>query len=299
MKFNIYSIWVILLISVFITSCNNKESSIKNKKTNIEYTSTNNKVVKIEDVNWEQLNPARGDSSPKAGTLWGDRKGEVATGFLVKFVDGFSSPPHIHNVTYRGVVISGLIHNDDPEAEHMWMAPGSFWTQPEGEAHITAAKGKENMAYIEIDSGPYLVHATEKAFDNGERPVNVDATNIIWLDSKVVNNIDGESPNTQLSGVKVSYLWGEPVVNQTNGSLLKLPSGFKGKLISKGDLLKAVVIQGSVEYKLNQQAAPESLSTGSHFSSEDPSQHIIANTSGQETILYIRSNGNYEIIKSN
>ena len=76
-----------------------------------------NEVILASEVKWEQLNPARGDKSPKAATLWGDRKGSVPTGFLVKFMDGFSSPPHIHNVSYCGVVISGLIHNDDPNAD--------------------------------------------------------------------------------------------------------------------------------------------------------------------------------------
>ena len=121
-----------------------------------------NRVLLSSEIVWEKLNPARGDKSPQAGTIWGDRKGIQATGFLAKFVDGFSSPPHIHNVTYRAVVIKGLVHNDDPEAEHMWMKPGSFWTQPRGEVHITAAKGEENIALVEIDSGPYLVKSIRK-----------------------------------------------------------------------------------------------------------------------------------------
>ena len=83
------------------------------------------KVVLASEVEWEQLNPKRGDQSPQAATLWGDRNGTEATGFLVKFVDGFSSPPHIHNVSYRGVVIAGGVHNDDPEAKPMWMPAGS------------------------------------------------------------------------------------------------------------------------------------------------------------------------------
>lgn len=87
-------------------------------------------VVVASDIEWEQLNPKRGDASPKAANIWGDRNGTTATGFLVRFVDGFSSPPHIHNVTYRAVVISGYVHNDDPEAKEMWMPAGSFWTQP-------------------------------------------------------------------------------------------------------------------------------------------------------------------------
>ncbi|NNF05424.1 MAG: DUF4437 domain-containing protein, partial [Candidatus Eisenbacteria bacterium] len=115
------------------------------------------KVVMASEIEWQQLNPLRGDASPKAATLWGDRNGTEETGFLVKFVDGFESPPHIHNVTYRGVVISGLVHNDDPDAAPMWMPKGSYWTQPAGEVHITAAKGSENIAFIEIEEAPYLV----------------------------------------------------------------------------------------------------------------------------------------------
>ncbi len=101
-----------------------------------------------------------------AADLWGDRTKDTATGMLVKFQKGFSSPPHIHNVTCRGVVIEGLMHNDDPAAEKMWMSSGSFWTQPAGESYITAAEGKNSLIYLEIDSGPYLVLSAEKAFDN-------------------------------------------------------------------------------------------------------------------------------------
>ena len=73
-------------------------------------------VVSRSDIRFQPLNPARGDSSPKAGVLWGDIKKDVPSGALIVFADGFSSPPHIHNVTYRAVVISGAVHNDDPDA---------------------------------------------------------------------------------------------------------------------------------------------------------------------------------------
>lgn len=136
-------------------SCNDRRIKTENKISEQKEKPTN-KVVLGSEVKWEKLNPARGDQSPLAGTIWGDRNGIEATGFLVKFADGFSSPPHIHNITYRAVVISGAIHNDDPQAEKMWMKPGSFWTQPLGESHSTASKG-ESMALVEIDNGPYLV----------------------------------------------------------------------------------------------------------------------------------------------
>ena len=111
-------------------------------------------IVPNSEVNWSPLNPARGDKSPQAGLLWGDRTKSQPSLFLVIFADGFSSPPHIHNVIYRGGVISGLVHNDDPKAENLWLPAGSFWTQPACEALITATKGQNNVAYIEIEDGP-------------------------------------------------------------------------------------------------------------------------------------------------
>ena len=70
------------------------------------------KVIAAKDVEWGYLNPARGDKSPGAADLWGERTKDTATGMLVRFNKGFESPPHIHNVTYRGVVIRGEVHND-------------------------------------------------------------------------------------------------------------------------------------------------------------------------------------------
>ncbi len=79
-----------------------------------------------EDIKWGALNAARGAASPRAGDLWGDRAAQGATGFLVRFDKGFSSPPHIHNITYRGLVLDGRVHNDDPGAASMWLGPMSF-----------------------------------------------------------------------------------------------------------------------------------------------------------------------------
>ena len=88
------------LIVGLLTSCGNSNDKPEVKKS-MAIENQTNKVLLSSEIVWEKLNPARGDQSPQAGTIWGDRRGSVATGFLAKFVDGFSSPPHIHNVTYR------------------------------------------------------------------------------------------------------------------------------------------------------------------------------------------------------
>lgn len=243
---------------------------------------TSDEMVLRSDVQWSPLNPARGDKSPQAGQLWGDRKTDSASGFLVKFADGFESPPHIHNVTYRGVVISGLVHNDDPKAENMWLPAGSFWTQPAGEAHITATEGNNNVAYIEIESGPYLVQPASEAFDNGERPVNVDELNLVWLNASDVTWID------QDDGVEMAFLWGNPKDGKLSGSFIKLPAGFSGTLKSNGSDFRGIVVKGQADYK------DASLTAGSYFGADESATHTIS--SAKETVIYVRTNGTFEVL---
>ncbi|WP_010135721.1 DUF4437 domain-containing protein [Ochrovirga pacifica] len=241
-------------------------------------------VVLSSEVNWTPLNPARGDNSPKAGTLWGDREGTQATGFLVQFKKGFASPPHIHNVTYRGIVIKGLVHNDDPDAANMWMPTGSFWTQPAGESHITSAKADENMAYIEINQGPYLVKPTSKAFDNGERPVNVDASNMVWLGAKETKLI---KTHKNAKTPKIAFLWED---SQNKGLLISIPKGFKGSIKAK-KTFRSVVIQGALDY---QDQTTKNLLPGSYFSSKGVYEHFIQSPN-TTTLLYVRTPENIKI----
>ena len=280
--------FIFMFITSILMSCN--ETTVIKKKDNNEYTANpSNQVILSSEIKWEQLNPARGDKSPKAGTIWGNRKGTEPTGFLVKFVDGFSSPPHIHNVSYRALVIEGLIHNDDPDAEKMWMSKGSFWTQPAGESHITAAKGGENMIYVEIDSGPYLVKPIEEAYDNGEKPINIDQSNIIWLSYSESNSIEKNPQNLE---VKIAFLWEKEA---TRGLLIKVPSKYNGQLLSDGNIFQAIVISGKLDYLMPTSDETKLLHPGSYFSSNGKSTHVIKSDQELETIIYIRTNGKIHI----
>tara|TARA_R110002096_G_scaffold147220_11_gene306934 strand:- start:2738 stop:3670 length:933 start_codon:yes stop_codon:yes gene_type:complete len=254
---------------------------------------TNITIVLASDVEWTPLNPARGDKGPKAGTLWGDRAGLGETGFLVKFADGFSSPPHTHNVTYRGVVISGQIHNDDPEAAEMWMPQGSFWTQPAGEVHITAASGTDNMAYIEIERGPYLVLPTEEATDNGERPINVHQSNIVWLDATHITWIERTHPGAE--GPEIAFLWGKPEEDEATGTLLKLPAGFRGEIRSGSSFFRSVVIEGQPSLRGTNETEAKTLEPGSYFRSKGPSSFHLTNEGDEATVLYLRTAGSYTV----
>lgn len=246
-----------------------------------------NEVVTADNVEWGWLNPLRGDKSPAAGKLWGDRTKNGPAGFLVKFNKGFSSPPHIHNITYRGVVIQGLLHNDDEQAAKQWLPAGSYWQQPAGEAHITAADGQENMAFLDIQEGPYLVKPTSEAFDNGERPVNVDKSNMVWLNANDIEWVASKS------NVETAFLWGSHEDDQLRATLLRLPAGFKGKIKNLSPNFRAVVISGGLTHQFSKKGDKNELAPGSYFGVEEDSKSII--TTDQETVIYIRSNGDFKV----
>ncbi|MEL4897504.1 DUF4437 domain-containing protein [Crocosphaera sp. Alani8] len=283
--------FLILALALLITTLVRMQASSQTIKLN-----TKAEVVQASEVEWGPLNPARGDQSPKAATLWGDRTDSGPSGFLVQFVNGFSSPPHIHNVTYRGVVISGLIHNDDPGAENMWLPAGSFWTQPAGEVHITSADDNSNLAYIEIEEGPYLVLPSEKAFDNGERPVNVDKSNLVWLDASNIAWIDQTEVTGSADGPKVAFLWGNPQDDQLNGTFVKLPDGFSGEIHSHGSTFRAVLIQGQLNHYLLNEKNLKTLKPGSYFGSSGETVHQAFCQTGEECIIYVRGKGTFDVL---
>lgn len=248
-------------------------------------------VVPIAAVEWGALNPARGENGPRAADLWGDRTETCATGFLVRFAEGFSSPPHIHNTTYRGVVIEGLIHNDDSGAAEMWMPAGSYWTQPAGESHITAADGSGRLVYIEIQSGPYLVQPVEETFDAGERAVNIHASNLVWLDESSAAGIDLPASVLAGEGPRVSYLWGNPQDEEASGALVELPAGFAGNLHSDGPSLRVVVVTGQPSVILPKSDGGVQLDPGSYIGSSAGGGQWLSLTTNKKCVIYVRSEG--------
>ena len=245
-------------------------------------------VIPASEVDWQHLNPARGAASPSAGTLWGDRDDRGPTGFLLRPADGFESPPHIHNVSYRGV-IRGVIHNDDPDAAELWMPAGSFWTQPRGHVHITAAEGEETLAYIEIEDGPYLVQPVEEAIDSGEVPVNVDVTNVTWIEGAAVTWTATGNDLAASGGARTALLWDSGVAGGPTGCFVSLPAGFRGVLDSAGASLRAVVVAGSPSVE----GGPV-LELGSGLAASGPAR-IELDAGSATCVLYVRVEGDLAV----
>ena len=215
-----------------------------------------------------------------------------ATGFLARFVDGFESPPHIHNVSYRAIVIHGEVHNAHPSAEKMWMPSGSFWTQPKGLVHITAARGSGVVALVEIDEGPYLVRSVDDAFSNEETPVNIPAAELVWAEA---NSTALPSPAGTAHGTpQLSTLWGNPSGGSTHGALAKLPSGFTGAVRTGGSTLDVVVIRGSPVHQPSGRTDGTTLAPGSYLQSSDAGLRISC-VGEEDCLLYVRGAGQFVV----
>ncbi|MEO1686436.1 MAG: DUF4437 domain-containing protein [Pseudomonadota bacterium] len=249
-------------------------------------------VVARGDFELVPLNPLRGDASPKAGVLWGDLRADVPTGALIRFADGFSSPPHIHNITYRAVVIEGEVHNDDPAAVPLWMPPGSFWTQPAGETHITAVGPGGGLAFLEIDSGPYLVQPADEEFDNGERPVNLEARNIVWLTADDSTWLADAAAGPS---AEIAFLWGDPSDGARNGTFLRLPGGHEARLETGGTVLRAVLVAGDMARAADAHASASELAPGSYIGSQGDVAHDLSCVGPAACLLYISATGTYRV----
>mgnify|MGYP003677578011 CR=1 FL=1 len=208
-------------------------------------------VVTADEVKWGYLNPLRGENSPGAADLWGDR------------------------------------NNDDPGAEKMWMPAGSFWAQPAGEEHITAASGEDNLIYLEIDSGPYLVQPSDQHFDNGERPVNLHESNLVWLDH-------GDLKPTHGQPAGITQLWGSHQPGALSGTMVRLAPGYRGSIGTDASEFRGVVIQGDVAYRSTDLKETKTLKAGSYFASAGTFNHEVSTTDGG-ALIYIRTDGNYEL----
>jgi 3-methyladenine DNA glycosylase Mpg len=72
---------------------------------------------------------------------------------------------------------------------------------------------------------------------------------------------------------------------------VKLPQAYNGAIETDGTVLHSVVIQGALKYKMPQNKETKVLETGSYFGSTDKAMHTVSNSSEEEIILYIRTNG--------
>ena len=78
-----------------------------------------------------------------------------------------------------------------------------------------------------------------------------------------------------------------------------LPAGFSGKIKSKGSTFRAVVIKGQPQYQVPGETGIKTLEPGSYFGSKGMSEHQVSSKAGAESIIYVRTEGKYNVILQN
>jgi len=80
-----------------------------------------------------------------------------------------------------------------------------------------------------------------------------------------------------------------------NGSMIKLPAGFKGEISTDASEFRAVIIAGAVNYNPSEQNKAQNLSAGSYVESNGRFAHSLENNSDKPATIYIRTNSKYQV----
>jgi hypothetical protein len=111
-------------------------------------------------------------------------------------------------------------------------------------------------------------------------------SNIVWLNTGDLHDIEAD-------GVKATFVWDSNA--SVGGSMIKLPSGFDGTIVTDAEEFRAVVIAGDIDYTSTGSDDTKNLAAGSYLESTGQFTHRMANDSGEEATVYIRSSSNYEV----
>ena len=112
------------------------------------------KVTTAEDINWGYLNAARGDKSPGAADLWGDRTKDTATGMLVRFNKGIEGSITSSGDEFKAVVIQGsLSYIDENKSNARTLNAGSYVASSTPAKHrLRNISDDETIVYVRASS---------------------------------------------------------------------------------------------------------------------------------------------------
>lgn len=106
--------------------------------------------LKFYELGKEKIPVAKGYGDPAAG----------AHSNYIKLPGGASSPMHTHSGDYYGVVISGVVANEqNPAGPDRPLAPGSYWFQQGGQPHVTKCISSTECLIFVTQNSAFDFHA--------------------------------------------------------------------------------------------------------------------------------------------
>lgn len=111
----------------------------------------------------------------------------------------------------------------------------------------------------------------EQATATAERPINMDASNVVWVD------LAGQP------ALKIAYLWGDPSGAQPGGVFIKVPA--QRASVLNNPKLRAVLILGEATVP-----GQPAMTPGSLLSASDGGAQVTCK-SAAACVLYVRTDG--------
>ncbi len=107
-------------------------------------------MVTPDQVDYQPLNPARGDASPQAGTLWGDLDDGGLSASFVKLPAGHTSDLSVESDRLRAVIVDGaLIHSVAGLETQSELGAGGFFESDAGVPHALACHPESDcLVYV-------------------------------------------------------------------------------------------------------------------------------------------------------
>lgn len=234
-------------------------------------------IVTPDDLTFTQIAPFARFSSAKGDFT----TGEHAT--LGVFGAGAASPPHTHSGSYYGVVLAGDMNNPfGTEASPPSLAPGSFWSVPGDEQHVTACldpDGECTFFFHAADAFDFFV------IDGLTEPRSAEASSVP-VANLVFDDIEGYDG--------AATMWGDRATGP-HGTILRIEAGEEADDLIHRHGFGLVPMTGSLTIESDDTEAD--LPVGSLVDAEANSEHELECEGDEDCLVYLFSDGPLDLVE--
>ena len=224
------------------------------------------------DVEWAPLNPEQPE-----GPSWVVLEGDPTQGaftMMAKLGAGFETPLHKHPSGFTGVVISGEVSHGASKDAVKVIGPGTLWTEPANEAHVTGCVGDEDCVFVGRMDGPMAMTPVET-------PDETPSASVVGAADIEYTPVNPEQPE----GPGMAVLSGD----QTQGAfvaLVRFPGGLSTPEHVHSASYVGVVISGQIQDGEGAAKAP-----GSHWNNAAGHPHQTSCVEGDDCVFFVSMDG--------
>lgn len=232
-------------------------------------------IIEEADVGFTEISPFATFGSAQGNF------GEGAHGTFGIFGAGEASPPHTHGGEYYAVVIEGEMNNPfGTETDPPALAPGSFWSVPANDEHVTACLTPESECrfFFHANSAFDFVQIDAATQDRSSAAASVPAA-----------DLDFESLSPFAAAATV---WGDPD-SGPYGSIVRLDAGDDTGELAQRNQFTLVPMTGDLS--ITSRDTTDDVAIGALLEAEPNLVHSLSCSSGEACTFYVFSDSPREI----